>query len=543
MKHTLPIILLALVLVTACHSDQRQLARLHRAQTLIDTAPDTALALLDSIDSHSLMRADNALYALLMSQALDKNYIDITNDSLINIAVEHYTHSHNKYYKMLSYYYYGRVKYNAQEYAKSIVALLTAEKIAMELNDNYWMGKSCEQIANIYDLNFHHIDAIKYATKSYENLQHIHKQPYINYALLRLSRIYLNSKDYKNSRKFSLQVLDSTMIYNDEYLKESALRILAKSHYGNKDYIQAIETIQLIDSTYNLSDDLLCVLGICYAETNNTANYNRIYNLIKNDTTHYAKPLLYQFYHSNNDAHNALKALEVIYCELDSTYIQSLNNHFSTTIAQHFEQENKYIEEKLRKTKLSRAVIFVVFIISVFLLIFFFTKRYKKQQYRLDRNLAIAQNLQEIINFKNNDLIKAHENIRALLNSKSDIINNLCTKYFESKNTKKSKEIISAEVENLIIELSSDQQIALLEEQINIHLDYVIKELKEDLPQLKKQDYNLFIYSALGFSTTAITIFLNEEKIDSVYNRKARLKSKIKKLDAHKQSKYLKILQ
>ena len=120
MKNTLPIILLALVLVTACHSDQRQLARLHRAQTLIDTAPDTALALLDSIDSHSLMRADNALYALLMSQALDKNYIDITNDSLINIAVEHYTHSHNKYYKMLSYYYYGRVKYNAQEYAKSI---------------------------------------------------------------------------------------------------------------------------------------------------------------------------------------------------------------------------------------------------------------------------------------------------------------------------------------------------------------------------------------------------------------------------------------
>lgn len=128
MKNTLPIILLALVLVTACHSDQRQLARLHRAQTLIDTAPDTALVLLDSIDSHRLVRADNALYALLMSQALDKNYIDITNDSLINIAVEYYEKHGNHRYRGMAYYYKATTCYNIGKYEEAIELLVKAEE-------------------------------------------------------------------------------------------------------------------------------------------------------------------------------------------------------------------------------------------------------------------------------------------------------------------------------------------------------------------------------------------------------------------------------
>ena len=57
----------------------------------MDTYPDSALQLLKTIDSkHLVTKEGKARYALLYSQALDKNYIDVTEDSLINIAVEYY---------------------------------------------------------------------------------------------------------------------------------------------------------------------------------------------------------------------------------------------------------------------------------------------------------------------------------------------------------------------------------------------------------------------------------------------------------------------
>ena len=66
---------------------------------------------------------------------------------------------------------------------------------------------------------------------------------------------------------------------------------------------------------------------------------------------------------------------------------------------------------------------------------------------------------------------------------------------------------------------------------------------RADLPSLKPADYQLFLFSILGFSTSAISVFLKEEKLDAVYNRKSRLKAKIKKLDSEDvRSKYLSYL-
>ena len=537
MKHILPLILAIVLLTTAC-SDQRYVAMLNHAEALMDSLPDTSLALLDSVNSSRLVGADNARYALLRSQALDKNYIDVTNDSLINIAVDYYAHSGNDHYKMLAYYYHARVKYNAGDFAQSIVSLLKAESVATDLDDYYWIGRTCEQIANIYDINNHHTEAVMYAIRSYENLCHAQKQPYINYSLLRLSRMYLNSDEYENSIQVAQQVLDSAFIYNDSYLENRALRILAKSHYGNCDYTTSIETISQIESINNLSNDLLCILGICFFETNDIDNAGKIYDKIKADSTNIPKHLLYKLYHKNNDISNAIVTLESLYCELEDVLESSLSQNFATTISLYYKKENALVEEELQKTKFSR-----FFIIAFFaLLITLFIIRYRKQQEKLNKNLIIAQNLQDIINFKNNNLEEANKTIKELINTKFDIINNLCVKYFENKTSLKAKKLISDEVDNLIKELSSNKQIKELELQVDKYLDNIVHDLKNDLPHLKPQDYNLFLYSILGFSTTAITLLLGEEKNDAVYNRKARLKNKIKLLESNKQGRYLPFL-
>lgn len=101
MKNVLTISILTCVL-TFCGRNQAVDESLDRAESCMSASPDSALAILESIDSlHFDSRSQNARYALLKSIALDKNYIDKTDDSLINIAVSYYRHRLNAPYKLL----------------------------------------------------------------------------------------------------------------------------------------------------------------------------------------------------------------------------------------------------------------------------------------------------------------------------------------------------------------------------------------------------------------------------------------------------------
>ena len=77
---------------------------------------------------------------MLYSQALDKNYIDKTNDSLINIAVDYYRQTDEVRSKFLSYYYKGRIHWNAEENPEAMLAFMEAEQLVDALGDEYYAG-------------------------------------------------------------------------------------------------------------------------------------------------------------------------------------------------------------------------------------------------------------------------------------------------------------------------------------------------------------------------------------------------------------------
>lgn len=87
---------------------------LHSAGAYIGERPDSALALLDMIPREKLRgRKPEAEFALLYSMALDKNCIDETDDSLINIAVKWYRRHGSADDCLKAYYYQGRIYQNA----------------------------------------------------------------------------------------------------------------------------------------------------------------------------------------------------------------------------------------------------------------------------------------------------------------------------------------------------------------------------------------------------------------------------------------------
>ena len=113
MKHLLSIIL-SILLLTACGESKRNSQLLERAETIMNDSCDVALSILqDSIDASTLTtERGRAIYAVLLSQALDKNYIDLTSDSIIAPAVKYFANGDNPHYAMLTHYYHGKILLN-----------------------------------------------------------------------------------------------------------------------------------------------------------------------------------------------------------------------------------------------------------------------------------------------------------------------------------------------------------------------------------------------------------------------------------------------
>ena len=84
------IMLTALAVISAigCNRKTGMKAQLAEADRIIDTAADSALAILEGINIDAGDDGDKAMYNLLLTQARYANYIPVTSDSLINTCIQ-----------------------------------------------------------------------------------------------------------------------------------------------------------------------------------------------------------------------------------------------------------------------------------------------------------------------------------------------------------------------------------------------------------------------------------------------------------------------
>ena len=86
-------ILIAASLSFACHrtADNETANLFKNVESYISDRPDSALVVLQSINNEALSSKKlKARHGLLLSMAFDKNFIDLTSDSLIAPVVEYY---------------------------------------------------------------------------------------------------------------------------------------------------------------------------------------------------------------------------------------------------------------------------------------------------------------------------------------------------------------------------------------------------------------------------------------------------------------------
>ena len=83
--------LMVMIMPSGCRHKTAAWNEMDIAENLIETQPDTALSILSAIDKSRLGdKEERARYALLMSMALDKNYIDTTSFAVLQPAIDYY---------------------------------------------------------------------------------------------------------------------------------------------------------------------------------------------------------------------------------------------------------------------------------------------------------------------------------------------------------------------------------------------------------------------------------------------------------------------
>lgn len=138
--------------LTSCESrDEKAWGEMLRADSLIESQPDSSFAILKAIDTTRLKgKEERAKYALLMSMALDKNYIDTTDFSVLQPAINFYPENGSPDEKLRTYYYMGRIYQNKHFEDDAMKSFLKALELSDDITDKFVLARTHIALGNAY---------------------------------------------------------------------------------------------------------------------------------------------------------------------------------------------------------------------------------------------------------------------------------------------------------------------------------------------------------------------------------------------------------
>ena len=578
---TLPAITSALALLciwlTGCTPASTREA-LARADSIMATAPDSALAILDALDPATLNSDETkAMYAVSLTEARHMAYVPVYDASLITVGADYYLTHGSPEEKARAFYYSAIVRYNNSNYEQAIVDGLRAEKHALTTSDHLRLGLIYRTIADCFRALYDASSAIHYYTVSYEHFRLAPTQKYTGWGLVDLSRANIVKGDNETALKFAYQALGYADSVGNDDLKVNALRNIAGANFYSNEYdetIKYLETLRSLRSQALLDDDYE-LLGESYLVMGNPVKAQECQDSLnaRQSDTYGLQVMLYERAKEFESANR----LQGKMLEYQNNEVKKLfTRNYARTISEYYGLEEKAAIEQISKSKMTLVSVIIVTIILLAFAYIFFRYRTNLLSSQIEARISEAQNLEKILFEKSSQLDDmktdrdklvnklsqrdselerireeshrgstasvpaiARDEIRHLLAGRFEHLDRLCSVYFQFKGQSNEKDKISSDVLEIINGIQYDDKIkAKLEETINGNLGDVMVRFRKDFPSVKERDYMLFMLLILDFSPRAISI-LQDLKTEVVYNHKSKLKRKIAASNSEYKDEYL----
>lgn len=554
----------ALLIVSCSNRDLRE--RLDTVEFIMEEHPDSALSIINSIDTLSLnSKSDKARYSLLYAMALDKNYIDTTDENIVLPAVNYYLKYGTPDEKFKAYYYLGRIQYNSDDNKAAAISYSKAENVCNKVSDERAKGLLYMAFADIYNETRNKDKEEEYVKKGISAFNTAGDGKHSNLSLGRLALLYYGRQEWA--------LADSLFQSGIEQAKNDTVAMsVFLSNYArlkivqpNQDPSGAIELLKTLSTSYKrpLSLTDYGVWAYAAALSGDEQTCSIIETQLLNLDDEHRNTIYYWLYRIEQLRGNYDKALEY---NIESNNYNSIliDNLLSDSIGQTLqnyylsEANNTKRESHLQKLRLLLILLglCLLFLISLGIILF---KRNKRQQ-ETNRLIKLGEESNKLLRKANENLqgqvnslqlnISEHEktleNLRkayvSTYKDKFSAIGELCNAYMDSANRTDKKDYIIGKVENLIAYISDDDKLHMrFENQINKDLNNIVKHLKADLGDVDKKESRFICYCIVGFEPEMIASILGLS-LSNVYTKKSRLKEKIKGIDSPYKEEYLRIL-
>lgn len=530
-----------LLTFTCCGRDSGVSGKLDRAESLMDDHPDSALMMLEDIPASELRKKkDKALYGLLYTQALDKNWLEPKNDSIISMAVDYYESVDDPYRQAMANYYQGRVRYLNENPTSAILSYFKAKEISESNGFDFYAGMSCRGISDIYVETYNSAEELLFAEKEYEHFRKAGRQPYINYAQLDYIRALSNHKDFEKAMTESKQLQDSARLYEDEHLRHAVLRIEANNHMAKRKYFEAYPILSEICGSGDAETE--DTLSLCEVMLN-IGHQDIASKLLASTSDSYPalkKFVSYLIDRKSGNFKEAMLKLEFVDSVTNQEYRKSSSHNLTTSITDYLKVKNSENELKLKEARIYRNLSIVGDVVAILLIVSLFLHRYRKQSEKISEKVLLAEQLAESLKKSETENAHSSEVLKSLLSSKNGLLEELCSIAYQNNDEGDRRRKVADAVDRLIEDLSTESdRIMQLEKEVDSIHDNIFSDFKNDLPKLKDIDYRLFLFMIMRLEMPTITLLLKENKTEAVYNRKRRLKVKITNMESENRDRYL----
>ncbi len=451
------ILFITCLVFLACNTENNVNKYLNEIDSYIETLPDSALYALKRIEPTALTnKRDRAKHALLMSMALDKNYVDMTDFSVIQPAIDYYKENGSYTDRLRTLYYTGRIYKNIGDnesamecYVKGIYLnkyphdTLTMARVFFSKglinNDIYDYNGFCSdmlQAAHLFEIsnrNKSKINALLHAANGYLQLREL------NEAMNILNEIE-KSIGQKNNKD------------NSQLSRYYWLYIMISYLNGSKEDVEKYIT----EYIQNVNEDIIDWLDIAigyykignYAKSVEAIKKYEKRNGIKKVRYHALKSQLYE---SIGDSDTALKSYKLYLKFSDSIDLVIFKSNTKFV-------ENKFqMEIELQKEKTHKIVSFLIIVILLvsILCIYIYIKHLQNRRKTEKELLGLKYSILESEKSKLEEILQSNNSI--LQNSRNILLQrlNLLNNFFVANISNKEKREIKAHKE--IITLLSER--------------------------------------------------------------------------------------
>lgn len=520
---------------------------LENAHKLMLSRPDSSLNIILTIDPQDIRTKQNkARYCLLYSQALDKNAIDLTSDTLIRPTVEYYKHHGRNIDKAKSWYYLARIYENTGDIDNAIKSYVEAEKFMVDTRARRLLAMLYGNIGNLYAQQ----KSFKEAEKMYDRCIEIYRgQETINeaYALAGKAAV-LNIED-KNEEAINLlnQAKEVAAKFQDTLcllgLAHSQAAILADMDDGAATQREIIDL--LIDAYIQYNDGIIGaevfpLLSTCYLQLNklDSARYyvNEAIEILDDYPTYQQVGVYSLAARIFELSGNFQRANDLLYKKSDLA--DSLYEHDKENLVQELEQKYRTEHVKQINVRLRNRQIGIVIVSSLLMILIGCIAWIINHKKKVQINDFL--NFVESLKSDYSSLKERYGALEKVLGENSEKSQKLFValdtrmksfqKIMEMAGNYESNPQIFYEKFRKYLQHSyqqSDKALGDLFEITNLYFGGIINYLRKHYPELNDEDLALSCMICLGFTPQQTRLLFNHTNTSSIYTKRSKLRKKL----------------